>query len=186
MDLLSQPWPWFVAGPIIGLCVPALLLLGNRRFGISSNLRHMCAAIAPGSVELFRYDWRQRGAWNLVFLAGTVAGGFIAWQVLTIPDVQLSPATHEALTALGIQRFTGLAPGDVFSWSALATWPGFLSIVAGGFLVGFGTAYAGGCTSGHAIFGLATLQAASLAAVVGFFAGGLIATHWLLPLLFRG
>ena len=82
--------------------------------------------------------------------------------MLTIPDVQLSPATHEALIALGIQRFTGLAPGDVFSWSALATWPGFLSIVAGGFLVGFGTAYAGGCTSGHAIFGLATLQAASL------------------------
>ena len=136
MDLLPQPWPWYVAGPIIGLCVPLLLVLGNRRFGISSNLRHICAAIAPASLEQFRYDWR-REAWNLWFAAGTAAGGFIAWQVLGISDVQLSAATREALTALGVQQFAGLAPGDVFSWSSLATFKGFVSIVVGGFLVGF-------------------------------------------------
>jgi len=83
---------------------------------------------------------------------------------------------------LGIHDFSGLAPREVFSWSALLTPKGFISVVVGGFLVGFGTAFAGGCTSGHAISGLADLQAASLIAVVGFFAGGLIATHFLLPL----
>jgi uncharacterized membrane protein YedE/YeeE len=183
MDLLPQPWPWYVAGPIIGLCVPLLLVLGNRRFGISSNLRHICAAIAPAAIDQFRYDWRQ-DAWNLWFLAGTVAGGFIAWQVLGIPDIALSAATRDALTALGVQQFAGLAPADVFSWPGLTTVTGFVSVVVGGFLVGFGTAYAGGCTSGHAIFGLATFQLPSLVAVLGFFAGGLAATHWLLPLLF--
>jgi uncharacterized membrane protein YedE/YeeE len=183
MDLLPQPWPWYVAGPIIGLCVPLLLVLGNRRFGISSNLRHICAAIAPAALDQFRYDWR-RDAWNLWFLAGTVAGGFIAWQVLGIPDIALSAATRDALTALGVQQFAGLAPADVFSWPGLTTVTGFVSVVVGGFLVGFGTAYAGGCTSGHAIFGLATFQLPSLVAVLGFFAGGLAATHWLLPLLF--
>src|SRR3989442_2522785 len=74
---LSQPWQWYVAGPLIGLFVPALLILGNRQFGFSSNLRHLCAALAPGEVAFFKYDWKQTGAWNLAFLAGTVAGGFI-------------------------------------------------------------------------------------------------------------
>jgi uncharacterized membrane protein YedE/YeeE len=58
-------------------------------------------------------------------------------------------------------------------------------MVIGGFLVGFGTRYAGGCTSGHAISGLSNLQFASLIATIGFFAGGLIATHLLYPLLFN-
>lgn len=58
-------------------------------------------------------------------------------------------------------------------------------MVIGGFLVGFGTAYAGGCTSGHAIAGLADRQAASLLAVCGFFAGGLTCTYLVLPLVLR-
>jgi uncharacterized membrane protein YedE/YeeE len=184
LDFLRHPWPWFVAGPLIGLFVPALLLLGNRVFGFSSNLRHLCAAAFPGKVEFFRYDWKAEGGWNLVFLAGTVAGGFVAVHFQGTPDIALSEAARRSLSELGLHDLSGLAPREVFGWAGLLTLRGLVLIVVGGFLVGFGTAYAGGCTSGHAISGLADLQLPSLVAVLGFFAGGLLATHLLIPLLF--
>ncbi len=180
----SAPWPWYVAGPVIGLFVPALLLVGNRMFGVSSNLRHMCAALAPGHIEHFRYDWRGAGLWNLLFVLGTGLGGFFAAQWGGAHSVAISEQTRVALMSLGIHDFSGLAPNEVFSWGALLTVKGFVCVVVGGFLVGFGTAYAGGCTSGHAIAGLADLQLSSLIAVCGFFAGGLIGTFFVLPLLF--
>jgi uncharacterized membrane protein YedE/YeeE len=183
MGWLLRPWPWFVAGPILGLFVPALLLVGNKPFGIASNLRHLCAAVAPGGIAFFRYDWKRTGTWNLYFLAGIVLGAFAAVHWLGASDVLISARTRAALSALGLRDLSGLAPREVFSWPALLTVRGFVSIVVGGFLVGFGTAYAGGCTSGHAIAGLADFQLPSLIAVVGFFAGGLVATHWILPLL---
>jgi uncharacterized membrane protein YedE/YeeE len=180
---MPHPLPWFVAGPLIGLIVPALLLVGNKPFGISSNFRHVCAAVAPCGIEFFRHDWKRLGLWNLIFLAGVFTGAALAaW--LAPPDViHLSTRTVADLQALGIHDFSGLAPREIFSWTALGALRGFLSIVVGGFLVGFGTAYAGGCTSGHAIAGLADRQLASLVAVCGFFAGGLIATYLLLPAL---
>jgi uncharacterized membrane protein YedE/YeeE len=183
-DMLSRPWPWYVAGPLIGFFVPALLLLGNRQFGVSSSLRHLCAAVAPARIEFFRYDWKNTGLWNLAFLAGILAGGFIAARLLGVSDVAVSPETRDILGRLGVRDFTGLVPGDVFNWSGLLTLRGFTMIVAGGFLVGFGTAYAGGCPSGHGITGLAVFDRASLVAVAGFFAGGLFGTYVLLPLLF--
>jgi hypothetical protein len=184
VDIFTRPWPWYVAGPLIGLFVPALLLLGNKQFGISSNLRHLCAALAPGRVEFFRYDWKSMGMWNLAFLAGILAGSFLAARLLGVPDVAITPETQAMLARLGVRDFAGLVPGDLFAWSQLLTLRGLVSIVGGGFLVGFGTAYAGGCTSGHGIFGLAVLEQASLLAVAGFFAGGLLGTYVLLPLLF--
>lgn len=183
-DMLGRGWPWYVAGPLIGLFVPALLLLGNRQFGISSNLRHLCASIAPGRLEFFRYDWKKTGLWNLAFLAGILVGGFIAARLLGIADVAIDPETKAVLGRLGIGDFEGLVPRDVFNWSSLLTLRGLIAIVGGGFLVGFGTAYAGGCTSGHGISGLAVFDRASLLAVAGFFAGGLLGTYVLLPLLF--
>jgi uncharacterized protein len=184
LDLLSRPWPWYVAGPLIGLLVPTLLLLGNRQFGVSSNLRHLCAAVAPARLEFFRYDWKSAGLWNLVFLAGIFVGGFMAGQLLGTPDVAITPDTKAMLTRLGVQDFSGLAPADIFSWANLRTLQGLVSIVGGGLLVGFGSAYAGGCTSGHAISGLAVFERASLVAVAAFFAGGLLCTYFVLPLLF--
>jgi hypothetical protein len=184
LDMLMRPWPWYVAGPLIGLFVPALLLLGNRQFGISSNLRHLCAAIGPARVEFFRYDWKNAGLWNLAFLAGIFVGGFIAARWLGIPDVSITRETRAMLAELGVRDFSGLVPADISSWSSLLTLRGFVSIVGGGFLIGFGTAYAGGCTSGHAITGLAAFERASLLAVAGFFAGGLLCTFFILPLLF--
>lgn len=161
-NLIREPWPWFIAGPIIGLFVPALLLLGNRQFGVSSNLRHLCAAVAPGGIDYFRYDWRRTGLWNLAFLFGIMVGGFVVAALV-------GPLS--------------LVPLDVFNWSSLLTVRGFVSMVVGGFLVGFGTAYAGGCTSGHGVMGLAMFQPSSLVAVLGFFAGGLFCTYVILPLL---
>ena len=181
-SFVSAPWPWYVAGPAIGLFVPALLIVGNRLFGVSSNLRHLCSAILPGRIEYFRYDWKRSGLWNLVFVAGILIGGIVAAHWGAPRNVAISEQTRLSLTRLHIHDFSGLAPHELFSWSALLTLPGFVSVIVGGFLVGFGTAYAGGCTSGHAIAGLADLQLPSLLAVAGFFAGGLIATHFLLPL----
>lgn len=183
LDALSRPWPWYVAGPLIGLFVPALLILGNRQFGISSNLRHLCAAVAPGRVEFFRYDWKHAGRWNLAFLAGVFAGGVIAARLFGAGDVAIAPATTATLARLGLHDFSGLAPAEIFSWPGLLTLRGAVSILGGGFLVGFGTAYAGGCTSGHAIAGLAALDRASLVAVVAFFAGGLLCTYFILPVV---
>jgi uncharacterized membrane protein YedE/YeeE len=172
-----------VAGPVIGLFVPALLIAGNRMFGVSSNLRHLCSAILPGKVEYFRYDWKHSGLWNLLFVAGIFLGGFLVSRWGGSGDVQISQQTRLALAGLGIHDFSGLAPRELFTWSALFTLRGFASIVLGGFLVGFGAAYAGGCTSGHAIAGMADLQLPSLIAVLGFFAGGFIATYFLLPVI---
>ena len=183
-ELLSSPWPWYIAGPLIGLVVPVLLLLGNKQFGISANLRHACAIVAPGRVEFFRYDWRRLGGWNLAFIVGVLLGGFIAAQWLaTDAPIRISSATQADLTALGVTDFSGLVPKQLFNWQMLATLRGFVMLVVGGLLVGFGTAYAGGCTSGHAISGLADLQLPSLVAVLGFFAGGLITTWLILPIL---
>lgn len=181
--LTSSSWPWYVAGPLIGLFVPALLILGNAVFGVSSSLRHACAAALPRSTQYLDYDWKGNGLWNLIFVVGILIGGFLAVHWSVPHDVALSSATRADLAKLGIHDFSGLAPREIFSWPALFSLRGFVSVVVGGFLVGFGTAYAGGCTSGHAISGLANLQIPSLIAVIGFFAGGLLATFFLLPLL---
>lgn len=187
-DFLSQPWPWYVAGPLIGLIVPMLLLFGGKVFGISANLRHACAAIpAPESVKprFLRYDWRKTGSWNMVFVLGVALGGALSVVVLGVPDAgqSISAATQADLRALGVSELSGLVPSELFSWSALATPVGIVLLLGGGFFVGFGARYAGGCTSGHAISGLADFQLPSLVAVVGFFIGGLAVTFGLLPLL---
>jgi uncharacterized membrane protein YedE/YeeE len=184
-DLLTRPWPWYVTGPLIGLFAPLLLVVGNRVFGVSNNLRHMCAPLVRG-VEYFDYDWRKDGGWNLAFASGILAGGFIAGVVFRNPhQIEIAATTRTALMALGVHDFGGLAPAEIFNWSALATARGVVMIVGGGFLVGFGTAYAGGCTSGHGISGVADLQPASMLALAGFFAGGIAATWLLLPLVLR-
>lgn len=181
MDILRGPWPWYVVGPIIGAMVPALLLVGNRLFGVSVNLRHLCAITLPGRVEFFNYDWKRDGAWNLAFLAGIFTGGLLSAAAIGVPEPQIAESSRAALAGLGITTLSGVVPASIISWEALSSWPGALIVIGGGFAIGFGTAWAGGCTSGHAITGLANLQPASLLAVIGFFAGGLAATWIILP-----
>jgi uncharacterized protein len=185
LELLRQPWHWAVAGSLIGLTVPALLLLGNKSLGISSSLRHICAACLPANLSFFRYDWRKE-RWNLVFVGGVLLGGFLASYFLASPSpVQVAAATQAELAALGIRDFAHLLPADLFGPDQLFTAQGLVFFGLGGFLVGFGTRYAGGCTSGHAIMGLSNLQWPSLVATVAFMAGGFAATHWLLPVLLQ-
>ncbi len=181
MEWLIQTWPWYVAGPVIGLMVPLLLLLGNRRFGISSSLRHICAAMGS-RLPFFRYDWRAEG-WNLAFVLGIALGGFMAGVWLGLPEVNLNPKTQAALEGLGLPPDSGFLPQELFSWSAVLRPEGFLFLLIGGFLIGFGARWAAGCTSGHAITGLSALQWPSLVATVGFFLGGLVSARWLLPWL---
>ncbi|HAI77246.1 MAG TPA: hypothetical protein DCM08_13485 [Microscillaceae bacterium] len=185
LDLLKAPWPWYVAGVFIGLTVPTLLLLGNKQFGISSSLRHICAACVPAGLPFFRYNWRKE-VWNLFFVGGVFIGGFIAQTFLSNPQaIQIAPQTTAQLQAWGVTQFNDLMPADIFNFAQLLTLKGLVFIVLGGFLMGFGTRYAGGCTSGHAIMGLSNLQWPSLVATICFMLGGWTMTHFLLPYLLK-
>ena len=185
MDFLTRPWPWFVAGPLIGLVVPFVYWYGGRKWGVSSSLQHLCAATVPSSIEYFRYDWWKKGAWHLAMAAGMLGGGFVGGRVLSSPDhvVGISDAARADLAGLGVTDFTGLVPDDLFSFASLLTLPGIIVLVLGGFLVGFGARWANGCTSGHAISGMSNLQLSSLVVVIGFFIGGLLSAHIILPLV---
>jgi uncharacterized protein len=183
LELIRQPWPWYVAGPLIGLTVPILLIIGNKSFGISSSLRHICAACVPANIPFFRYDWR-RESWNLFFVTGIFLGGMVAAFWLSHPEPTLiHPQLATELQSYGITDTSHLVPAELFNWSSLFTLRGFILMVVGGFLVGFGTRYAGGCTSGHAIMGLSTLQWPSLVATVCFMAGGFLMANLIMPLL---
>jgi hypothetical protein len=185
MTWINQPWPWYIAGPLIGLIVPILLLIGNKSFGISSSLRHICAACFPANISFFKYDWKKE-AWNLFFVGGILLGGIIT--TFFIPnsgDVQVNPKLAEELTTYGITDYSGLVPNQLFNWSTLFTLKGFIMIVVGGFLVGFGTRYGGGCTSGHAIMGLSTLQWPSLVATCCFMGGGFLMANVILPIILK-
>jgi uncharacterized protein len=181
--LITQPWPWYVAGPLIGLTVPALLILGNKSFGISSSLRHICASCIPANIPFFKYDWKKE-VWNLFFVAGIFIGAAVAIRLLANPNpVNVNPGLAHELSMYGITDYSSLVPLDILNWSSLFTLRGFVIMVIGGFLVGFGTRYAGGCTSGHAIMGLSTLQWPSLVAAIFFMLGGFLMANIILPFI---
>ena len=183
MDILIKPWPWYIAGPLIGITVPLLLILGNKRLGISSTLRQICAAVAPSNLELLRYDWKK-DSWNLFFAGGVLIGGWIGGVLLANPEkVALSASTIAYLKTFHLHQASGLLPSEIFNWSSLITLKGLLMMVLGGFMVGFGTRYARGCTSGHGILGLSALQWPSLVATASFFIGGILFSRFILPLI---
>ncbi len=185
IDWIQQPWPWYVAGPLIGLTVPILLLIGNRSFGISSSLRHVCAACLPANIPFFKYDWKKE-VWNLFFVTGVVAGAVIAASLLMNSNpVEIAPNLATELAGYGVTNTEGLVPKDLFNWESLLTTKGIILMVVGGLLVGFGTRYAGGCTSGHAIMGLSNLQMPSLIATCCFMGGGIIMANFILPYILK-
>jgi len=183
-EVITETWSWWFSGIMIASIMFFLLYFGQS-FGFSSNLRTICAAAGLGKkAKLFDFNWKTQ-IWNLVFLIGAVIGGFIAKQFLStdIP-VQISNETIADLAKLGIGAPTSLQPRELFSFDAILSVKGFLVLAMGGLMVGFGSRYAGGCTSGHAISGLSDLQLPSLIAVIGFFIGGLAMTFFILPLIF--
>ncbi|MFK7983018.1 MAG: YeeE/YedE family protein [Saprospiraceae bacterium] len=189
LDFISQPWHWAVSGMMISLVMFLLLYLGQR-FGVSSSFKAICSIGGAGkSISYFDYDWKSHD-WLLTFILGAIIGGGIAINFLGSPEpVQISAATVADLQELGIKvpqtraEGTGYLPLELFNFESLQSLKGIILMVLGGFLIGFGTRWAGGCTSGHAISGLSNLQLPSLVAVIGFFIGGLLMTHILLPVI---
>lgn len=185
MEWIFEPWPWYVAGPLIALIMFILLFVG-KNFGMSSNLRTMCSMCGAGEkVEFFRFDWKSQ-RWNLMVVLGAVIGGFIGANVLTEdPAVAINPDTIAILEDLGFDSAgEAYLPTELYSWEAIGGIKALVILLIGGILIGFGARYGGGCTSGHAISGLSDLQLPSLIAVIGFFVGGLIMIHLLFPLIF--
>ena len=151
MGFLLDPWPWWISGPLIGLTVGLLLLIGARNLGVSSSFRHLCAMALPKSrLPYLAQDNLKEQAWNLFFVGGIALGAFVAVHFLSRNPVEFLPAHYHTLT-------------------------GALKLLGGGFLIGFGTRWARGCTSGHAIMGLSSFQKPSLYAILSFFVGGLLA-----------
>ncbi|NME70668.1 YeeE/YedE family protein [Flammeovirga aprica] len=186
METLLAPWPWYIGGPMIGATMGLLLLLG-KSLGLSSNFRTICTACGIGkNTQFFNFEWKKE-SWNLVFALGCIIGGFISNQFLG-GDVLagVSDQTIDHLHQLGITSDTHhVLPTELFSKEAIFSLKGMLMLSIGGFLIGFGARYAGGCTSGHAISGLSNLQLPSLIAVIGYFIGGLIMTFLILPFIIQ-
>lgn len=185
MENILNPWPWYVSGPLIAL-VMSLLLYFGKTFGMSSNLRTFCAIGGAGKFSnFFKLNWKNE-SWNLIVVLGTIIGGFIATQFLSNDSISdLNPTTVAELQNMGFKNAGAtLVPNEMYNFKAITSIEGLLLLIIGGLLVGFGTRYAGGCTSGHAITGLSSLQKPSLIAVIGFFIGGLIMTNFILPLIF--
>jgi len=178
-ELLSQPWPWYISGPLLGLTVPVLVLTSNKYVSISSNLRHLCAMISPSTIKYFNYTW-EKEAWNLCMLAGVFAGAWFT-HVYLRSIVGVGHETYAWLQKHGVKNINGLAPSDIFSWSGLYTMKGFIIIVVGGFLIGLGTRYAKGCITNHALMGLPLLSLNAVLALIGIFIGALTMTHLILP-----
>jgi len=186
MNWIYNTWPWYVSGPLIAATMAALLFSG-KNFGISSNLRTMCTVLGAGkSCDFFNFDWRSQ-RWNLFVVTGAIIGGFIAMHFLSNnPVPNISPTVIAQLKQQGFKSAgSSYLPAELFGNGAFSSVKTIALLLGGGFLVGFGARYAGGCTSGHAISGLSNLQLPSLIAVIGFFIGGLIMIHLLFPLLFH-
>ncbi len=185
VEFIYQPWPWYVSGSLIAL-VMFLLLYEGKNFGMSANLRTMCSMSGAGKwADFFQFDWKSQ-KWNLLVVFGAIIGGYVASTFL-IEDQQinLNPVTLEALNKMGFEEpGKSYVPLTIYGWDNVFTLKGILILLFGGFMIGFGARYAGGCTSGHAISGLSDLQIPSLIAVVGFFIGGLMMTHLILPIIF--
>ena len=185
MDFILQPWAWYVGGPLIALTLLLYFYFG-KNFGASTNFETLCTMAGAGKIsDYFKKDWKERD-FALLFVIGLIIGGFISATYLT-PDqaIGLNPQTVQELTDLGFSNVGNqYFPDEIFSKEVVFSLKGFLILIISGFLIGFGTRYAGGCTSGHAITGLSSLQFPSLLAVIGFFIGGIIATWFLIPILF--
>jgi uncharacterized membrane protein YedE/YeeE len=189
---LSQPWPWYIAGILIA-SVMVFLLFTGKHFGVSATLRAGCSALGAGKLsDFFHFDWKKAQGWNLLFILGGLIGGYIASTFLASPEpMEIGERTAEHIQSMGFSlpaaskdKISGMLPAEFTDTEFIFSLKGMSLLILGGFFVGFGTRYAGGCTSGHAISGLSALQLPSLIAVIGFFIGGLTMTYLLMPLFF--
>jgi uncharacterized membrane protein YedE/YeeE len=185
INYISQPWPWYIAGPLIGLVIVLLQWIDNKPLAASSSYRHICAAAFPGKVSFLKYKWKAE-LWNLFFVGGIVIGGFLTANMLSHPsNIAITNETAQQLEAIGLKNVNGFAPAQLFSFAALQTIPGIITMVIGGFLIGFGSRYAGGCVSGHSMTGISDLQWTSMLATACIFGGGIFTAYVLLPFILK-
>jgi uncharacterized protein len=185
MEFITHTWHWSISGFIIGLVMLTLIYFG-RTFGMSTNLRSICSIMGAGKrVSFFDWDWKAQ-RWNLIVVAGAMIGGYVATHFLSdVSNVGINSVTIQKLKMIGIDAPNGkLLPDTIFGSDVFYSPKKILFLVIGGILIGFGSRYAGGCTSGHAITGLSNFQLPSLKAVIGFFIGGLIMVNLIFPLIF--
>lgn len=185
MEFITHTWHWSISGFIIGLVMLTLMYFG-KTFGMSTNLRSLCSMMGAGKhVSFFNWDWKSQ-RWNFVVVAGAMIGGYVATHFLhNDSNVSINPITIEKLHKIGISAPNGkLLPEALFGNQIFSSPQKMLFLIIGGLLIGFGSRYAGGCTSGHAITGLSNFQLPSLKAVIGFFIGGLIMVNLIFPLIF--
>ncbi len=185
IDFLQAPFPWYLSGFLIGLTMLVLVYVG-KTFGMSTNLKTLCSIAGAGKISDFFEDWKDQ-KWNLLIVIGAILGGYVGAHFLdNRQGIQISLETIQDLQNLGIDVPNGsYLPTSIFGIESLSKIKTLAVLFIGGVLIGFGTRYAGGCTSGHAITGLSNLQLPSLIAVIGFFIGGLIMIHLLFPLIFE-
>lgn len=177
-DIIVEPWPWYIGGPLIGLFVIVLLLLQKKQLGISSSFQYICAGLSPIKLDYFKIDLKTI-SWQFWFVGGMVLGGVLIFEFLPTYRVDVSKQTISTLTEIGITNFDGFVPDIIYNSSVKSA----LILLFGGVLIGFGSRYANGCTAGHAIMGCAQLAPSSIISTVFFFAGGLLATYFILPLI---
>ncbi len=183
LNFISQPLPWYVAGPLIGLVIVLLQWIDNKPLAASASYRHVCAATFPSGIPFLNYDWKSE-IWNLVFVIGIFIGGFLSATFLSHPaNIAISTETIQQLHSAGLTDTGGFAPAQLFSFTALQSVAGIIVMVFGGFLIGFGSRYAGGCVSGHSMTGISDLQWTSVLATACIFAGGIFTAYILLPFI---
>lgn len=164
----TTPLPWFIAGPLIGFIVPLLLVLREKQFGVSSTYRYIGGVVFP-KIPYFNY-YKDADKWQLQFAIGLVLAG------LLVRDIQQwwKPWLDVAQSEVAVEQLRV----SVYGWSN-----GWVFLL-GGFLVGFGSRYANGCTAGHCIMGVSQFALSSVLATAAFFSGGLFVSHFVVPLLF--
>jgi uncharacterized membrane protein YedE/YeeE len=151
--------PWYIAGPLLGITIPILLVLNEKQLGVSSSLRAAGSFIYP-RLDYFKYD-SSKDLWQVYFVVGVIAASITLNQLQLIQDPVLIGSVPDAASIYSVDN-----------------WIQFLS---GGVLIGFGARYAGGCTAGHCLMGNASLAPSSLVSTIAFFVGGLIVSHFVLP-----
>jgi uncharacterized membrane protein YedE/YeeE len=176
--VINEPWPWWVGGPLIGVFVIVLLVIESKQLGISSSYQYICSKISPLKLDYFKNP--SKSAWQFYFVIGLVLGGTAIFYFTPGYQINISAETVDLLAGYGIQEQAGFVPVELFNFSAKS----LVVLLAGGFLIGFGARYANGCTAGHAIMGIAQLAPSSIVSTIFFFIGGLVASFFIIPLIF--
>ena len=165
------PLHWSISGILIGLCVPLLLLIDNKTFGISSSLS-----------DVWDRNKRRKGRWKFKFLLGVLIGAALT-NLWSDPSASLlvSSKVINRLKDWNIDFSQGYYPIGLFNFD---NWSAVLLSLSGGFLVGYGARLANGCTSGHCISGISNLQLSSMIVTLSFFIGAIITSYLIYPMMF--